>query len=932
MLARFVKNPKKCKDILKQNDKLLKSNKDDLFGSDFYTALNKRAKGSKRLCEARHEFQGPPQKRRRGSSFQPFQHRPFHAGQGGGRQQQFASQGRGRGQSSGRPAPRPGRNSDGQAGRGGRSRYVSKCFLMPRFRHRFRSNRHIGKVWSNQYHRSHTGWGEVSPLYVKLATNNSRSVSVANSVRDDHRVVAEATGIIDDKTTKFRAKGDRTDHKGSRKVAKKRSNRRNCRDSKSVCGAFIPKAQEGRVKTTHFQPESAQQISKIRALQNGGNSISGRSVESQRLHGKTRHQGCLFRHSHKPERQDFLEVPMAKPVVPISSSPIWPRISAKNIHKVAKTSNGTVEKVRDKVCDLPGRSPSHEPGSTGSEKPIETHNCIVRKPGISNQLGKVSDGRSPETGISGFSDRLSQYEVVHAQRKNERSTTAVPKTVKIRVDNSSETSKNHRKDDGSNKSHSAGAIAVQALTTVEDKSIASQQSELRVIDKVGPTVQDRTDVVGRINRTVEWKINDKAKSRSGSKNNHRCITERLGCTLWQDTDTRPVDRRGKEVAYKCPGDASSEFCCESFHEGQIQCASSHLGGQYHHSRVHKQNGGHSFGRSDQDHETIVGILSVQTDHDYCRTPPWLNKPDSRCTVSRLSGQQQLETVTTGLHANTGINGENGNRPICGSNEQTVDEICELEARSRSLGDRCIQNSMEPNEGIRFSSILSHRSMPVESGSGRSNSGVDSSNMANTAMVLGIAGNDHRRSNSVTTSAGSVNITPESNTPTTKSGAHTGSMESVRDDSATESLSEKARTLIGKARRESSKRTYEGPWRKWCSWCDKELLDLVQAPVERIVDFLAEFFDTAPLEYSTLNVYRSALSAYHPMIDGYKVGQHPLVRDLLRGAFNTRPPRPKYAETWDVDSVLRGLIEWGPNGISWLRDLFLFLYFKMAVIS
>ena len=132
---------------------------------------------------------------------------------------------------------------------------------------------------------------------------------------------------------------------------------------------------------------------------------------------------------------------MAKPVVPISSSPIWPRISAKNIHKVAKTSNGTVEKVRDKVCDLPGRSPSHEPGSTGSEKPIETHNCIVRKPGISNQLGKVSDGRSPETGISGFSDRLSQYEVVHAQRKNERSTTAVPKTVKIRVDNSSETSK-----------------------------------------------------------------------------------------------------------------------------------------------------------------------------------------------------------------------------------------------------------------------------------------------------------------------------------------------------------------------------------------------------------------------------------------------------------------------------------------------------------
>ena len=103
-------------------------------------------------------------------------------------------------------------------------------------------------------------------------------------------------------------------------------------------------------------------------------------------------------------------------------------------------------------------------------------------------------------------------------------------------------------------------------------------------------------------------------------------------------------------------------------------------------------------------------------------------------------------------------------------------------------------------------------------------------------------------------------------------------------------------------------------------------------MERIVDFLAEIFDTAPLEYSTLNVYRSALSAYHPMIDGYKVGQHPLVRDLLRGAFNTRPPRPKYAETWDVDSVLRGLIEWGPNGQLSLSQLTHKLAMLMALVS
>ena len=31
---------------------------------------------------------------------------------------------------------------------------------------------------------------------------------------------------------------------------------------------------------------------------------------------------------------------MAKLVVPVSSSPIWPRVSVKNIHKVIETGDG----------------------------------------------------------------------------------------------------------------------------------------------------------------------------------------------------------------------------------------------------------------------------------------------------------------------------------------------------------------------------------------------------------------------------------------------------------------------------------------------------------------------------------------------------------------------------------------------------------------
>ena len=39
------------------------------------------------------------------------------------------------------------------------------------------------------------------------------------------------------------------------------------------------------------------------------------------------------------------------------------------------------------------------------------------------------------------------------------------------------------------------------------------------------------------------------------------------------------------------------------------------------------------------------------------------------------------------------------------------------------------------------------------------------------------------------------------------------------------------------------------------------------------------------------------------VDGVEVGQHPLVSRVMKGAFNLRPPQPRYEATWDVTIVL-----------------------------
>ena len=61
-----------------------------------------------------------------------------------------------------------------------------------------------------------------------------------------------------------------------------------------------------------------------------------------------------------------------------------------------------------------------------------------------------------------------------------------------------------------------------------------------------------------------------------------------------------------------------------------------------------------------------------------------------------------------------------------------------------------------------------------------------------------------------------------------------------------------------------------------------------------------------------------------------MGQHPLVSRLLRGAFNERPPLPRYSSFWNVDIVLAHLRGLGGNGSLSLKDLTLKTVMLMAL--
>ena len=107
--------------------------------------------------------------------------------------------------------------------------------------------------------------------------------------------------------------------------------------------------------------------------------------------------------------------------------------------------------------------------------------------------------------------------------------------------------------------------------------------------------------------------------------------------------------------------------------------------------------------------------------------------------------------------------------------------------------------------------------------------------------------------------------------------------------------------------------------KWASWCSERDSDPVLLDVSEVMNFLAHLFEEG-YQYRSLNAYRSAISSVHDRVDGISVGQHPLVARVLKGAFNERPPQPRYSHTWDGNKVTSYIDGMGDNASIDLQEL------------
>jgi hypothetical protein len=119
------------------------------------------------------------------------------------------------------------------------------------------------------------------------------------------------------------------------------------------------------------------------------------------------------------------------------------------------------------------------------------------------------------------------------------------------------------------------------------------------------------------------------------------------------------------------------------------------------------------------------------------------------------------------------------------------------------------------------------------------------------------------------------------------------------------IPEEAAKLMLASWRSGTEQQYAGAWKQWVRWCNQQKVNPLSASIGDIAMFLTSLFNKG-LSYSTVNTYRSAISMTHLPIDDVPVGNHYLIKRLMKGIFNKRPPVPRYVVTWPVEKMFRYL--------------------------
>ena len=512
---------------------------------------------------------------------------------------------------------------------------------------------------------------------------------------------------------------------------------------------------------------------------------------------------------------------------------------------------------------------------------------------------KISFGAMSTNRVFGYCNRFNQDESLPSRREDRKDKKSLQVTSQAEGGHSARPSSIVGEVNSLSHSCSASSLTLQGDSETTDP-LSLQRQFIRGQFDIKSGSQIRDALVDSETRFEQRTVS--ALRTSSTSNSNGCLQIRLGSSLSGAARRRPVVGREKEKAHKCVRAESSAVGHIDFRRernGNI-CAPSD--GQYLSVSLHSEDGGHSKSGDECNQQRIVGIPTQTWDHNYSRIPPGDIKWSSGQRIKE-EGSKRMEAESKRLSKNLSGEGSSRDRFVCLENNYTTREVLLLETRSQEPGDGCLPTELEKFKGICFPSILPDREGAPKSSAGGGKRPSYNSSLAIPALVSPSTSDVNKEPNFVTkvpkpSKKSSRGIAP----PKPEQFSSTCGMDSLRKNLLTEGISRESAELILSSRRSGTSSHYESAWRKFCSWCSEQQIDLFRCSLTSVLQFLMDQLKEGR-EFNTIAGYRSAISAFHQPIDGCSVGKHPRVSALMRGIFNKKPPKPKYRFIWDVDLIL-----------------------------
>ena len=761
---------------------------------------------------------------------------------------------------------------------------------------------HSPGVSPGQTATSHQVGRKNSPASIGMGENNLQPVDAAGCKWVQARIQRSTSAIpqASDRGISPQSKGHL---RGDTEIDRERSNTGSKRRG-GVLFQAVSSSQEGRTDAAGDQPSALEPISVSQSFQDGGYACSERSPTEERLDDKNRSQGCIFLDSNPPTAQEVSTVQMGKKIVSVYVSPLRTGLGAESVHKDPSSSGGFPSQQRHSLRHLPGR---HSPSGSGQVKADGTHSddiIATRSLGFSSELPQVSPGTYTGADLPRLHNRFSKEGAEPPTREDGSNSQGGQSYPGSSTDFCSFTGPANWEDVGSSSGNSACPSPLPEFT--EAQACGIEEEGLR---RIIPSGSQRLGMVDTQSVRVERPSN--SDTRSNSCDRDRCLEKRMGGILSRNNDGRMLEQPGGGAPYKCPRDDGSVFCYQSLRQGLPSDLNLAAHRQHFSGGPCQQNGRHEIPTANVTGEGSVGVVSSKEDYSHSSAPARLGECDGRLPFQALNRPNGLDAGPQYISMPRQDLGTNAGRSVCHTVYHTASSFLQLEAGPRGGGYRCTGTELVQYQGICTPPMVPDFTCIAEGSVRQGNSGANYPFVAHPSMVPNIAGTTSGLPNPAASRTARNNSFPQLCGPNAGDSTTTGRLEGLRQRFRAEKISDRAIDLIFCSWREKTNSNYNSAWKSWEGWCATRCICPFSTDIPNVLEFLTEKFE-AGLKYRSLNCYRSALSSALIPVDGFQVGQHPLVIRLMKGVFNSRPPEPRYSQTWDVNLVLEYIKSLGPN--------------------